>query len=157
MPTAEVLDHFQHEIDQIISGARVMLLAGADLIQTMSTPDVWSEDDLDGILGGYGTFIIERTGTDLDGALSNLQKWKDNIYVVQQLVQNDVSSTKIGLFLRREMSVRYLIPAPVIEYIGQHGLYLDDGPSLISKKGKSKVTESSCRTSLAIGSSGSNS
>ena len=81
MPTALVLDHFQHEINQVLDGAKIMLLAGADLIQTMSTPDVWSADDLDHILGGYGTFIVERTGTDIDDAVANLQKWKDNIYV----------------------------------------------------------------------------
>jgi nicotinamide mononucleotide adenylyltransferase len=47
--------------------------------------------------------------------------------VIQQLIQNDVSSTKIRLFLRREMSVRYLIPAPIIDYIERHHLYEDDG------------------------------
>jgi nicotinamide mononucleotide adenylyltransferase len=139
-PTAVVLDHFDHEINQVRGGVktadgghkpvRVALLAGADLIQTMSTPGVWSDKDLNHILGQYGTFIVERTGTDIDEALASLQQWKDAsrpIYVIQQLIQNDVSSTKIRLFLRRKMSVRYLIPAPVIEYIEQHDLYADDG------------------------------
>lgn len=91
VPTAQVLDHFQHEINEVMGGAlrpdgtrvpvKVMLLAGADLAQTMSQPGVWSENDLDHILGGYGTFIVERTGTDIDDALSNLQKWRENIYV----------------------------------------------------------------------------
>jgi Nicotinic acid mononucleotide adenylyltransferase len=40
---------------------------------------------------------------------------------IARLIQNDVSSTKIRLFLRREMSVQYLIPRLVIEYIEQHG------------------------------------
>lgn len=50
-PTAQVLDHFHHGINEVIGGARkadgnrepitVMLLAGADLIQTMSTPGKW--------------------------------------------------------------------------------------------------------------------
>jgi len=88
VPTAQVLDHFQHEISKVISGAKVMLLAGADLIQTMSTPGVWSPDDLDHILGVYGTFILERTGTDVDDALTNLQKWKDNIYVRISQIQH---------------------------------------------------------------------
>jgi len=66
--------------------------------------------------------VVERTGTDIDEALQNLQPWKDNIYVIAQLIQNDISSTKIRLFLRREMSVQYLIPAPVIEYIEANGL-----------------------------------
>jgi nicotinamide mononucleotide adenylyltransferase len=82
---------------------------------------------------------VERSGTDIDEALAALQPWKDNIYVIQQLIQNDVSSTKIRLFLRREMSVRYLIPVPVIHYIEQHHLYEDDSTTTASSsadKGK---------------------
>ncbi|KAJ5991173.1 hypothetical protein N7499_011716 [Penicillium canescens] len=143
-PTAVVLDHFDHEINTVRKGVdagngtrkpvRIALLAGADLIHTMSTPGVWSEKDLDHILGKYGSFIVERSGTDIDEALASLQPWKDNIHVIQQLIQNDVSSTKIRLFLRREMSVRYLIPVPVIHYIEQHHLYEDDG----MEKGKER-------------------
>jgi nicotinamide mononucleotide adenylyltransferase len=57
MPTALVLDHFDHEINEVLGGAerpdgthvkcKIVLLAGADLIQTMSTPGVWSAQDLD--------------------------------------------------------------------------------------------------------------
>ncbi|OJJ45343.1 hypothetical protein ASPZODRAFT_576266 [Penicilliopsis zonata CBS 506.65] len=147
-PTAVVLDHFDHEINVVRGGieardgtkkpVRIALLAGADLIHTMSTPGVWSEKDLDHILGKYGSFIVERSGTDIDEALASLQPWKDNIYVIQQLIQNDVSSTKIRLFLRREMSVRYLIPVPVIKYIEQNRLYEDDGAATTNDKGKSR-------------------
>ena len=152
-PTAEVLDHFEHEINEVRRGidagngnrksVRIALLAGADLIQTMSTPGVWSEPDLDHILGRYGTFIVERAGTDLEEALASLQSWKENIYVIQQLIPNEISSTKIRLFLKREMSVQYLIPAPVIEYIEQNHLYRDDGASSSThsfslEKGKEK-------------------
>lgn len=152
-PTALVLDHFEHEINVAQGGVetstgerknvRVALLAGADLIQTMSTPGVWSDKDLDHILGRYGSFIVERTGTDIDDALASLQPWKENIYVIQQLIQNDVSSTKIRLFLRREMSVHYLVPAPVIRYIEEHDLYEDDGAasshSVDKSEGKGKA------------------
>lgn len=156
-PTAVVLDHFDNEINNIRGGVetytgerkhvRVALLAGADLIQTMSTPGVWSDKDLDHILGRYGTLIVERSGTDIDDALASLQPWKDNIHVIQQLIQNDVSSTKIRLFLRRDMSVQYLVPAPVIEYIREHGLYEDDGNAPNTqereKESKGKSPESS--------------
>lgn len=160
-PTAKVLDHFEHEINVVRNGidagngkrsqVRIALLAGADLIQTMSTPGVWSEKDLEHILGRYGSFIIERTGTDIDEALASLQPYRDNIHVIQQLIQNDVSSTKIRLFLRRGMSVQYLIPAPVVEYIEQNHLFGEDGrassmgsvnPPDIGK-GKAKETASS--------------
>lgn len=152
MPTAQVLDHFEHEINEVLGGVsrpdgtrvpvKILLLAGADLIQTMSTPGVWSEDDLEHILGLYGVFVVERNGTDVDDALASLQRWKENIYVIQQLIQNDISSTKVRMFLRREMSIQYLIPAPVVEYIEQNGLYEEDDATSSSKgKGKSEYSE----------------
>lgn len=62
-------------------------------------------------------------------ATDSLAKWRNNIYIISQMIQNDVSSTKIRLFLRRGLSVRYLLPAAVIDYIEAHGLYLDEGPN----------------------------
>jgi len=135
--TAVVLDHFDHEINNVRGGVttaegekrsvRVMLLAGSDLIATMSEPGVWSADDLDHILGRYGTFIVERAGSDISAATDSLAPWRHNIYLIPQMIQNDVSSTKVRLFLRRGLSVRYLIPACVINYIEENGLYLDEG------------------------------
>lgn len=64
-PTAQVLDHFDHELNTVRGGAdvvvtdeetgvtriekrriRIMLLAGSDLILTMSEPGVWAEKDV---------------------------------------------------------------------------------------------------------------
>lgn len=68
LETAKVLDHFEHEINTVRGGietsegkkkARIALLAGADLIQTMSSPGVWAPKDIDYILGNFGAFIIE--------------------------------------------------------------------------------------------------
>jgi nicotinamide mononucleotide adenylyltransferase len=137
MPTAKVLDHFEHEINQVIGGVtsadgqsrrpvKIMLLAGADLIGTMSTPGVWSAKDLDHILGNFGAMIVERSGTDMEEALDSLKQWEDNIHVIQQMIQNDVSSTKIRLFLKRDMSIQYLIPQPVIQYIEANNLYTEE-------------------------------
>src|SRR5487761_1782835 len=55
--TAIVLDHFDYEINTVLGGAqlplsgerrpiRVVLLAGSDLIGTMSEPGVWTENDV---------------------------------------------------------------------------------------------------------------
>lgn len=86
---------------------RIALLAGADLIQTMSQPEVWSPDDLEHILGRFGAFIVERAGTDIHQALASLQRWRRNIHVIQQVFQNNMSSTQIRLHIKRDMSVRY--------------------------------------------------
>lgn len=54
--TAVVLDHFDYEINTVLGGVQtedgehknvhVMLLAGSDLISTMSEPGVWSHADV---------------------------------------------------------------------------------------------------------------
>ena len=54
--TAVVLDHFDYEINTVLGGVqmpsgerrhvRVVLLAGSDLISTMSEPGVWTENDV---------------------------------------------------------------------------------------------------------------
>jgi nicotinamide mononucleotide adenylyltransferase len=55
--TAVVLDHFDYEVNTVLGGSqlpssserrhiRPVLLAGSDLISTMSEPGVWSEQDV---------------------------------------------------------------------------------------------------------------
>lgn len=139
VPTAQVLRHFDHEINTVLGGiegtdgkmkkARIALLAGADLVMSMGEPGLWSPNDLDVILREYGAFIIERSGTDVDEALATLQQYRNNIWVISQVIQNDISSTKVRLFLKKDLSVRYLIPDPVVEYIDEHHLFEDKQPN----------------------------
>lgn len=138
--TALVLDHFNEEINikrnGILSkdgksrlGVKVMLLAGGDLIESMGEPNVWAEQDLHHILGNYGCLIVERTGSDVRSFLLShdiMYEHRKNILVIKQLIYNDISSTKVRLFLRRNMSVQYLLPNSVIRYIQEHNLYLDE-------------------------------
>lgn len=149
LPTVKVMDHFDHELNEVMGGIetstgekkriQIALLAGADLIQTMSTPGLWAQEDLDRILGHYGAFILERSGTDIDDALLSLQQFRDNIRVIPQLIQNDVSSTKIRLFRKRGKSIRYYIPDKVVDYIYEHDLYVDDEKKQ-SEKGKGRAS-----------------
>jgi nicotinamide mononucleotide adenylyltransferase len=137
--TALVLDHFNEEINIKRQGVRtatdkrkgvkIMLLAGGDLIESMGEPNVWAEDDLDHILGRYGCIIIERTGSDVRSFLLShdiMYEHRRNVLVIKQLIYNDISSTKVRLFLRRGMSVQYLLPNSVIRYILEHGLYVNE-------------------------------
>ena len=83
----------------------------------------------------------------MDQATDNLARWRNNIHLISQLIQNDVSSTKVRLFLRRGLSVRYLLPAAVVDYIEENNLYLDDGsgPEKEKEKGKEKDSSSGKR------------
>lgn len=135
--TAVVLDHFNHEINEKRGGigtasgirkpARVMLLAGGDLIESMGDPNVWADDDLHHILGKYGCLIVERTGSDVRSFLLShdiMYEHRKNVLVIKQLIYNDISSTKVRLFIRRGMSVQYLLPNSVIRYIEENKLYV---------------------------------
>ncbi|CAN6641262.1 nicotinamide/nicotinic acid mononucleotide adenylyltransferase 2 [Trichomonascus vanleenenianus] len=148
--TALVLDHFNEEINvkrggvETASGKRkgvkIMLLAGGDLIESMGEPNVWAEDDLHHILGRYGCLIVERTGSDVRSFLLShdiMYEHRRNIMVIKQLIYNDISSTKVRLFIRRGMSVQYLLPNSVIRYVVEHGLYLESEPvkQVLSERG----------------------
>ncbi|GMG21262.1 unnamed protein product [Ambrosiozyma monospora] len=137
--TALVLDHFNEEINikrggvyksknsKEKVGVKIMLLAGGDLIESMGEPNVWAEDDLHHILGNYGCLIVERTGSDVRSFLLShdiMYEHRKNILVIKQLIYNDISSTKVRLFIRRGMSVQYLLPNSVIRYIQEHNLYV---------------------------------
>lgn len=137
--TALVLDHFNEELNikgkGILTslgerrGIKIMLLAGGDLIESMGEPDVWADQDLHHILGKYGCLIVERTGADVRSFLLShdiMYEHSRNVLVIKQLIYNDISSTKIRLFIRRGMSVQYLLPNSVIRYIQEHKLYIND-------------------------------
>lgn len=137
--TALVLDHFNEEINikrgGILDengnkrGVKIMLLAGGDLIESMGEPDVWADQDLHHILGKYGCLIVERTGSDVRSFLLShdiMYEHRRNFLVIKQLIYNDISSTKIRLFIRRGMSVQYLLPNSVIRYIQEHKLYVNE-------------------------------
>ncbi|GMG17367.1 unnamed protein product [[Candida] boidinii] len=106
-----------------------MLLAGGDLIESMGEPNVWADLDLHHILGRYGCLIVERTGSDVRSFLLShdiMYEHRKNILVIKQLIYNDISSTKVRLFIRRGMSVQYLLPNSVIRYIQEHKLYVNE-------------------------------
>ncbi|CUM55700.1 Nicotinamide/nicotinic acid mononucleotide adenylyltransferase [Debaryomyces fabryi] len=137
--TALVLDHFNEEINikrgGIMTqsgekrGVKIMLLAGGDLIESMGEPDVWADQDLHHILGKYGCLIVERAGADVRSFLLShdiMYEHRRNFLVIKQLIYNDISSTKIRLFIRRGMSVQYLLPNSVIRYIQEHKLYINE-------------------------------
>jgi len=133
--TAVVLEHFDEHLNgeggvSLTNGTKrrikIVLLAGGDLIESFGEPGVWAEPDLHIILGRYGCLIIERTGSDVWAFLLShdiLYQHRRNVMVVKQLIYNDISSTKVRLFVKRGMSIKYLLPNSVIQYIYDHKLY----------------------------------
>lgn len=43
--------------------------------------------------------LTKLAGSDIEEALASLRQYENNIWVISQVIQNDVSSTKVRLFL----------------------------------------------------------
>ncbi|XP_035014469.2 nicotinamide/nicotinic acid mononucleotide adenylyltransferase 1 [Hippoglossus stenolepis] len=107
-------------------GPKVMLLCGADVLESFGVPNLWKQEDIDEIVGGYGLVCITRTGNDPHKFINKsdvLWKHRRNIHLVHEWVTNDISATHMRRALRRRQSVRYLLPDAVVSYIQQNDLY----------------------------------
>lgn len=77
-------------------------------------------------MGHHGVVVVSRNNSDLDKFIFDsdlLNKYRRNITIVTNWIPNEVSSTLVRKFIKRELSVKYLIDDLVIDYINKHGLY----------------------------------
>ncbi|XP_048639605.1 nicotinamide/nicotinic acid mononucleotide adenylyltransferase 1 isoform X2 [Marmota marmota marmota] len=104
----------------------VKLLCGADLLESFGVPNLWKSEDITRIVADYGLVCVTRDGSDAQKFIYEsdvLWKHQSNIHLVNEWINNDISSTKIRRALRRGQSIRYLVPDLVQEYIEKHDLY----------------------------------
>ncbi|XP_057306440.1 nicotinamide/nicotinic acid mononucleotide adenylyltransferase 1-like [Hydractinia symbiolongicarpus] len=131
--TRKALQHFQElannqsgECSDLPPNVVVKLLCGADLIESFNVPGLWKDDDVEAIASSYGLVVITRAGSFPIKFVDEhkiLQKYKDNIHIIDEWIPNEISSTKIRLALSRNESIKYLVADSVIEYIKEHKLY----------------------------------
>ncbi|KAM0936612.1 putative nucleotidyltransferase [Dioscorea sansibarensis] len=119
--------NFLYESGLFSTGSlKVMLLCGSDLLESFGIPGVWIPDQLRTICRDYGVICIRREGKDVNNLISNneiLNENKSNIIAVDEIVPNQVSSTRVRECIRRGLSVKYLTTDEVIGYISEQKLY----------------------------------
>ncbi|XP_012705901.2 nicotinamide/nicotinic acid mononucleotide adenylyltransferase 1 [Fundulus heteroclitus] len=109
-----------------LDGPRLMLLCGADVLESFGVPNLWKQEDIAELAGRYGVVCVTRSGSDpykFINQSDELWRHRKNIHVVHEWVTNEISATHVRRSLRRGRSVRYLLPDAVIRYIQEHSLY----------------------------------
>ncbi|KAJ4775606.1 Nicotinamide-nucleotide adenylyltransferase [Rhynchospora pubera] len=105
---------------------KVMLLCGSDLLESFGTPGVWIADQVRTICRDFGVVSIRREGKDIEKLISNneiLSENMNNIVLVDEIVPNQISSTRVRDCIRKGLSIKYLTCDEVIEYIKDYQLY----------------------------------
>ena len=128
-PTADVLDHFETYVKRTFSPeSKVMLLCGADVLQSFSIKDLWLERDIRRIVQKHGLVVITRPSCNPYEFINNsalLSELQGSIHIVSELFTNDISSTVIRKTIRQKKSIKYLVPDTVADYIAKHSLYAE--------------------------------
>lgn len=111
------------------SPPQLKLLCGADFLDTFKIPGLWLPDHVEELAGHFGLVCVSRGGLQPERAVHDsdtLSRNRRNIFLVREWVRNETSATEVRRALRRGLSVKYLVPDSVIEYIHQHNLYTED-------------------------------
>lgn len=104
----------------------VMLLCGSDLLESFSMPGVWIPDQVRIICRDFGVVCIRREGKDIEKLISTseiLTENKNCIIHVDEIIPNQISSSRVRDCIKRGLSVKYLTEDSIIEYINQLQLY----------------------------------
>ncbi|KAG7457061.1 hypothetical protein MATL_G00242550 [Megalops atlanticus] len=105
---------------------QLKLLCGADFLDTFRAPGLWRPEHVAEVAGRFGLVCVSRGSLQPDRAVhecDTLSRHRANIFLVREWVRNEISATEVRRALRRGLSVKYLLPDNVIDYIRQHGLY----------------------------------
>eukprot|EP00250_Pteridium_aquilinum_P010091 c19150_g1_i1 orf=500-1198(+) len=115
-----------HDVSTAFGLIQVMLLCGADLLESFTVPGVWLPDQVETICRDYGLVCVQRGGRDLRTLIREcelLSKHNENIIIVDNF-ESDISSTRVRQNLAKGLPVDCLTPPSVIDYIKTNSLYL---------------------------------
>ncbi|KAF4362296.1 hypothetical protein F8388_008180 [Cannabis sativa] len=107
---------------------KVMIVCGSDLLQSFATPGVWIPEQVRAICSEYGVVCIRREGQDVEKIISDNQILKENrgnIKIVDEVIPNQISSSRLRDCISRGLSIKYLTEDKVIDYIKKNNLYIN--------------------------------
>ncbi|XKL66412.1 hypothetical protein PGB90_009832 [Kerria lacca] len=148
IPTYNVLNHHQERINDLMNSKNmkvssqnnvnninhnpnqcdiiVKLICGGDFLSSFSIPNLWDPSHINQILEKHGLVVVTRSGYNISDIIEDndiLYKHMANIMVVNEFIENTISSTKIRKACLRHRSIKYLVHDKVEKYIQAHNLY----------------------------------
>ncbi|KAI1718950.1 cytidylyltransferase-like domain-containing protein [Ditylenchus destructor] len=132
--TLNVLRHHQTELNRTHGqNAHVMLLCGADLIDTFSRildngQPLWTPEHVEEIIRDFGIVAINRIGATAMETLSKLKlrlspEQMSNVILVDDFEKEDVSSTMVRQRVKQGQPITDLTFEKVVNYIRDNHLY----------------------------------
>lgn len=116
--TIDTLKHYK----EIYGWCEIYFICGSDNLKEMST---WA--NYDEIVRSFKLLCIQRDNDNVyqDIILKDryLIKYKDNIKIINENVINNISSSAIRNLVGANMSIKYLLPESVRQYIYKNKLY----------------------------------
>ncbi|PPR83636.1 hypothetical protein GOBAR_AA37074 [Gossypium barbadense] len=116
------------DIKDIFFGLNIMRRACSSLSYEGTNFGICIKYQVRSICKDYGVVCIRREGQDLEKIINGdeiLNENQDNIRIVDELVPNQISSTRLRECISRGLSIKYLTVDEVIEYIKKQNLYLE--------------------------------
>ena len=108
-----------------ISGSKNGQSDSKDQNESKNSKEEWTLKEITNIFEKFSLAVMERQGSNLQDIIDNsiLKSYKSKIHIIPQNIENNISSTKVRELIKNNLSVKYLIPDSVIQYIDEHNLY----------------------------------
>ena len=106
---------------------KLFMICGGDLLESFSVPNLWKDEDIEVMVRDFGLIVITREGSNPEQYVEKhpiVKQYRDNIYIVQEKITNDISSTKIRDAVKKNNSIKFFVNDSVIDYISENKLYL---------------------------------
>lgn len=102
---------------------QIMLLCGADVLESMAKPGVW--ENLEALFTEYGVVAVARPGSDEASLLKNphLEPYLPFLKIVRDFEHSDISSSKVRATWRAGGSVASSLSEGVEKFMRQEHLY----------------------------------
>ncbi|XP_072562558.1 nicotinamide/nicotinic acid mononucleotide adenylyltransferase 1-like [Paramormyrops kingsleyae] len=104
---------------------RLMLLCGADMLNSFVVPGLWKPEHIEEIIKNFGLVCITDDGSDLEAIIQGSDDLRPHFHNIHMVCESTVeeSSADIRRMLQCGQTVQNLLPQPVLSYIRQRRLY----------------------------------